>query len=58
MSIALHAGKIDGNLQAKGTRIPLGDLLIGATALELGYSVATHNIRHFEAIPDLTVSRI
>ena len=41
--------------QAKGIRIPLADLLIGATALELGYAVATHNVRHFERIPDLIV---
>ena len=56
--IALRAGKIDGSLQAKGTRIALGDLLIGATALELSYSVVTHNARHFEAIPDLAVTRL
>jgi predicted nucleic acid-binding protein len=57
--IALRAGKIDGSLRAKGTSIALGDLLIGATALELGYSVVTHNARHFvEAIPDLAVTRL
>lgn len=46
-SIALRAGQIDGQSQASGIRIPLADLLIGATALELGYSVATENLRHF-----------
>ena len=54
--IALRAGKIDGSLQAKGMRIALGDLLIDATALELSYSVVTHNARHFEAISDLAVA--
>ena len=49
--IAFRAGKLDGSLQAVGTRIALGDLLIGATALELGYAVATHNVRHFQMIP-------
>jgi tRNA(fMet)-specific endonuclease VapC len=34
--IALRAGWIDGQSQAKGIRIPLSDLLIGASALELG----------------------
>jgi predicted nucleic acid-binding protein len=34
--IALRAGQIDGQSQAKGVRIPLSDLLIGASALELG----------------------
>ncbi len=37
--IALRAGQIDGQSQARGIRIPLSDLLIGASALELGYGV-------------------
>lgn len=53
--IALRAGQIDGFLQAQGTRIALADLLIGATAIELGYAVATRNVRHFERIPNLVV---
>jgi predicted nucleic acid-binding protein len=39
--IALRVGQIDGENQAKGVRLPLADLLIGVTALDLGYSVAT-----------------
>jgi len=31
------------------------DLLIGATALSLGYSVLTNNARHFRMIPGLSV---
>ena len=53
--IALRAGQVDGQTQAAGTRIPLADLLIGVTALELGHSVATSNTRHFPLIPDLVV---
>jgi hypothetical protein len=30
----------------------------GATAPELGYAVATANVRHFEMIPNLVVHRI
>jgi tRNA(fMet)-specific endonuclease VapC len=41
VSLALRVGQIDGENQAKGIRVPLSDLLIGVTALELGYSVAT-----------------
>jgi predicted nucleic acid-binding protein len=37
---------------------PRADLLIGTTAPELGYAVATHNIRHFQLIPDLIVKQI
>jgi len=53
--IALRAGQIDGSCQAKGIRIPLADLLIGASALELGYGVGTANARHFQLIPGLDV---
>ncbi|HKV79982.1 MAG TPA: PIN domain-containing protein [Candidatus Sulfotelmatobacter sp.] len=53
--IALRVGHIDGESQAKGVRLPLADLLIGGTALELDYGVATANLRHFQKIPGLTV---
>jgi predicted nucleic acid-binding protein len=53
--IALRAGQIDGQCQARGIRIPLSDLLVGASALELGYGVGTANVRHFQLIPGLNV---
>jgi tRNA(fMet)-specific endonuclease VapC len=56
--IALRAGQIDGQSQAKGVRIPLSDLLIGASALELGYAVGTANVRHFQLVPGLNVIRL
>ena len=56
--IALRAGQIDGQSQAKGVRIPLSDLLIGASALELGYGVGTANVRHFQLIPGLKVIQL
>jgi predicted nucleic acid-binding protein len=56
--IGLRAGQIDGEAQAKGIRLPLSDLLIGVTALELGYSVATGNLRHFQMIPGLPMIRL
>src|SRR6516162_5866390 len=52
---AMLAGKLDGEQQSKGVVIPFGDLLIGATALSLGYSVLTANLRHFQKIPGLVV---
>ena len=55
---ALLAGKIDGEQQSRGTVIPFGDLLIGATALEVGYSLLTANVRHFRLIPGLTVVQL
>jgi predicted nucleic acid-binding protein len=56
--IALLAGQIDGQSQARGVRIPLSDLLIGASALELGYAVGTANVRHFQLIPGLNVVQL
>jgi predicted nucleic acid-binding protein len=56
--IALRAGRIDGQSQARGVRIPLSDLLIGASALELGYGVGTANFRHFQLIPGLNVTQL
>lgn len=57
-AVALRAGKIDGITQSKGIRIPLADLLIGVTALELGYRIATHNVRHFELIPGISIAQL
>jgi hypothetical protein len=48
----------DGSLQATGQSMALGDLLIGTTALELGYAVVTHNVRHFQMIPNLVVKQL
>jgi len=44
-------GKIDAESSQKGITIPFDDLLIGACALERGYTVATRNSRHFRMIP-------
>ncbi len=49
------AARIDGEQQAQGVKIPLPDLLVGVTALELGFSVLTINVRHFRLIPGLNV---
>jgi predicted nucleic acid-binding protein len=57
-STALLAGKIDGEQRAKGVSIPFGDLLIGVTALELGYHLATGNLRHFQQIPGLQIVQL
>jgi len=56
--IALRAGQIDGESRARGVRIPLSDLLIGARALELGYAVGTANVRDFQLVPGLNVVQL
>lgn len=51
-------GRIEGEQAAVGNVIAFEDLAIGATALQLGFDVATHNVRHFERIPGLRVIRL
>jgi len=53
--IARLAGRLDAEQQSRGIVIPFADLLIGTTALALGYSVLTTNVRHFERIPGLNL---
>jgi predicted nucleic acid-binding protein len=55
---ALVAGKIDGEQRSRGVTIPFVDLLIGATALEVGYSLLTVNVRHFRLVPGLTIVQL
>ncbi len=47
--------KIGGEQASHGVNLPLGDLIIGACALELGYAVGTSNVRDFGRIPGLRV---
>ncbi len=58
LEIAQLAGRIEGEQAAKGIVIALPDLLIGVTALHLGYSVATLNLRDFRKIPGLSITEL
>jgi predicted nucleic acid-binding protein len=55
LGIAQLAGRIEGEQAAKGVSIAIEDLIIGATALYLGFDVVTINVRHFQVIPGLNV---
>jgi len=55
LQIAQLAGRIEGEQAAQGNIIAFEDLLIGATALHLGFEVVTLNLQHFERIPGLKV---
>jgi len=55
LEIAQLAGRIEGEQAAKGITIDFEDLVIGATALHLGFDVATANLKHFQRIPGLNV---
>ncbi|MBI3939216.1 MAG: PIN domain-containing protein [Acidobacteria bacterium] len=58
LEIARLAGRIEGQQEAQGVQLAFEDLLIGATALHLGYAVATLNVRHFRLIPGLSVAQL
>lgn len=58
LEIAELAGRVEGEQAARGVRIAFEDLLIGATALHLGYGVATLNLRHFQLIPGLQIAQL
>jgi tRNA(fMet)-specific endonuclease VapC len=55
LEIAQLAGKIEGEQAAQGIAIAFEDLVIGATALHLGFDVATFNVKHFKLIPGLNI---
>ncbi len=52
------AGRIEGDQAIQGVTIAFEDLLIAATALQLGFGVATGNVRHFEVVPGLKVVKM
>jgi predicted nucleic acid-binding protein len=56
--LARKAGRIDTEQQARGIRIAFQDMLIGVSALSLGYAVMTQNVRHFQMIPNLVLKQL
>jgi tRNA(fMet)-specific endonuclease VapC len=55
LDVARLAGRIHGEQMDRGNAIDFPDLIIGATALYLGFDLATLNLRHFQRIPGLKV---
>jgi tRNA(fMet)-specific endonuclease VapC len=58
LEIARLAGRIEGQEEARGVQLAFEDLLIGVTALQLGYSIATLNVRDFQRVPGLSVVQL
>ena len=54
-SIARIYAELWSDLSKKGIQIGAHDLIIGSTALSLGFSVATRNMRHFERLEGLKI---
>lgn len=52
---ALVAGEMLAYLRRAGRPVGLEDVLIAATARSYGYTVITHNLRHFERLPEVKV---
>jgi predicted nucleic acid-binding protein len=50
-------GRVGGEHAARGDNLPVSDLWIAATALELGYGVVTGNAKDFMRIAGLPVIR-
>ncbi len=48
--IAVLAGRIDGALLRRGITIGVNDVLIAATAIELGVTLVTGNTAHYEHV--------
>lgn len=55
LEVARLAGRIHGEQMGRGVAIDFPDLIIGATALHLGFDVVTLNLKHFQTIPGLNV---
>jgi predicted nucleic acid-binding protein len=51
-------GRVRSDLEAQGEILPDADLQISAIAMYHGLEVVTGNLRHFERIPGLRVSRV
>jgi tRNA(fMet)-specific endonuclease VapC len=58
LEIAQLAGRIDAEQMSLGIRVAFADLLIGVTALHLGYGIVTDNVRHFQMIPGLKIVKV
>ena len=56
--IARLAGRIEGQEESKGVQLAFEDLLIGVTAMHLGYSIATLNVRDFQRVPGLLIVKL
>jgi tRNA(fMet)-specific endonuclease VapC len=55
VSIARIYAALWSDLSRRGIQIGAHDLIIGSTAISLGFSVATYNLRHFERIEGLKI---
>lgn len=53
--VVTRASEVYAYLRRRGVTIGDADVLIAATALVHGMTLATHNVRHFEQVPGLVI---
>lgn len=58
LNIARVYARLWSTLLKKGLKIGAHDLIIGATAISLGFSIATFNVRHFKKVEGLKLEII
>ena len=58
ISVARIYAELWSDLSSKGIQIGAHDLIIGSTALSLGFTVATFNLRHFQRIGGLDIESL
>jgi len=51
----MRAGELEAELELRGEKLPINDLLIAATAMQYGHSIITRNVDHFQRIRGLQV---
>jgi predicted nucleic acid-binding protein len=58
LSAARVYAELWASLEDKGTKVSAHDLMIGSSALSLGFSVATFNVRDYQKIPGLQLFEV
>jgi predicted nucleic acid-binding protein len=58
VSVARMYGEVEAEMHRRGTPLADADLQIAATALHHGLALVTGNVRHFERVPGLSISRV
>lgn len=58
MATARTYAELWATLQRRGLRVGVHDVMIAATALSLGFSIVTLNLRDYEKIDGLTVEQL
>ena len=48
-------GSLKAKLEKQGEKLDDLDIIIASTAIHMGYTLVTNNIRHFQRIPELTI---